>query len=59
MHIGSFVQKKNSKGTLGIITDRPPIRGCWWVRWTQGNHQGQTSISQETELVTVEVTSKR
>ena len=59
MHIGNFVQKKGSNGTLGIITERPPIPGCWWVKWTRGSRQGQTSISQETELVTVEVMSKR
>ena len=55
MHIGTFVQKKGSKGTLGIITDRPPIRGCWEVRWTKGKNQGSTLISQEVELVAAKV----
>jgi len=55
MHIGTFVQKKGSKETLGIITDRPPIRGCWEVKWTRGKNQGSTLISQETELVTAKV----
>ena len=55
MHIGTFVQKKGSKGTLGIITDRPPIRGCWEVRWTRGKNRGATLVSQETELVAATV----
>jgi len=59
MHTGNFVQKKNSKGTLGIITDCAPVHGCWWVRWTKGDRRGESSIYRETELVTVEVTSKR
>ena len=58
MHIGTFVQKKGSKGTLGFITGRPPITGCWSVRWTQGKNRGATLISQEAELETVEVQSK-
>ena len=55
MEIGTFVQKKGSKGTLGIITDRPPIRGCWEVRWTRGKNRGATLVSQETELVAATV----
>jgi len=53
MHIGLFVQKKGSKETLGIITERPPIHGCWSVKWTKGRNQGDTLISQEAELVVV------
>ena len=59
MHIGTFVQKKNSKGTLGFITERPPISGCWSVRWTQGKNRGATMVYQERELETVEVQSKQ
>jgi len=55
MHIGTFVQKKGSKETLGIITQRPPIYGCWEVRWTKGKNQGSTLISQEAELVAAKV----
>ena len=58
MHIGTFVQKKGSKETLGVITNRPPIAGCWSVRWTRGKNRGATLISQEAELETVEVQSK-
>ena len=55
MHIGTFVQKKGSKGTLGIITDRPPIYGCWEVRWTRGKNRGATLVCQEAELVAAKV----
>ena len=58
MHIGTFVQKKNSKGTLGVITERPPIAGCWRVKWTRGKNQGSTSISQEVELETATIATK-
>ena len=54
MHIGIFVQKKGSKGSLGVITERPPIAGCWKVKWTRGKNQGSSLISQEVELETVE-----
>ncbi len=54
MHIGNFVQKKGSKGSLGVITERPPIAGCWKVKWTKGKNQGSSLISQEVELETVE-----
>ena len=58
MHIGTFVQKKNSKGTLGVITERPPIAGCWRVKWTRGKNQGSTLISQEVELETAQTATK-
>jgi hypothetical protein len=51
MHIGSYVQKKGSKSSLGVITNRPPISGCWRVMWIKGNNRGSTLISQEAELV--------
>ena len=51
MHIGSYVQKKGSKSSLGVITNRPPIAGCWRVMWTRGKDQGSSKISQEAELV--------
>ena len=51
MHIGSYVQKKGSKSSLGVITNRPPISGCWRVMWTRGKDQGSSKISQEAELV--------
>lgn len=54
MHIGSYVQKKGSKSSLGVITNRPPIAGCWRVMWTRGKDQGSSLISQEAELKTVE-----
>ena len=54
MHIGSYVQKKGSKSSLGVITNRPPISGCWRVMWTRGKDQGSSLISQEAELKTVE-----
>ena len=54
MHIGNFVQKKGSKGSLGVITERPPIAGCWKVKWTKGKNRGSSLISQEVELETVE-----
>ena len=58
MHIGNFVQKKGSKGTLGFITERPPISDCWSVRWTQGTNRGATLVYRECELEKVEVQSK-
>jgi hypothetical protein len=53
MHIGIYVQKKGSKGTLGLITERPAIRDCWSVRWLQGKNRGNTLISHERDLVPV------
>jgi|TARA_R110000787_G_scaffold184994_1_gene296780 hypothetical protein len=58
MHIGTFVQKKDSKGTLGFITERPPITGCWSVLWTQGKNRGSVLISQEAELEIAGVQTK-
>ena len=58
MHIGNFVQKRGSKGTLGIITDRPPISYCWKVRWTRGENRGKVSISHEDNLALVSQTQK-
>ena len=58
MHIGTFVQKKDSKGTLGVITERPPIAGCWKVKWTKGKNQGSSLISQEVELETAQIATK-
>jgi len=55
MHIGSFVQKRGSKETLGIITGRTPIHGCWNVLWTQGNNQGRDMISREDDLIDVKM----
>ena len=54
MQIGIFVQKKGSKGSLGVITERPPIAGCWKVKWTRGKNQGSSSLIQEVELESVE-----
>ena len=54
MQIGIFVQKKGSKGSLGVIMERPPIAGCWKVKWTRGENQGSSSLIQEDELETVE-----
>ena len=54
MQIGIFVQKKGSKGSLGVIMERPPIAGCWKVKWTRGKNQGSSSLIQEVELETVE-----
>ena len=53
MHIGTFVQNKTSKDSIGIITGRPPIAGCWKVRWTQGHNRGVTTIMQELNLTLV------
>ena len=55
MHIGSYVQKKGSKSSLGVITNRPPIAGCWRVMWTRGKNQGTSLISQEAELVEAKI----
>ena len=51
MHIGSYVQNRNSKGSYGVIVDRPAVSNCWRVMWIQGKNRGSTLISQETELV--------
>ncbi len=51
MHIGNIVQKRGSKGIMGIITERPAISSCWKVLWTSGNNRGTTSIIQEDNLV--------
>ena len=58
MHIGDFVQKRGSKDTLGIITDRPPISYCWSVKWTRGENQGKVLISHEDNLALVSQTQK-
>jgi len=58
MQIGIFVQKKGSKGSLGVITERPPIAGCWRVKWTRGKNQGSSSLIQEVELETAQVATK-
>ena len=50
MHIGTFVQNKTSKDSIGIITGRPPIANCWNVRWTKGRNRGTSSIVQESNL---------
>ena len=50
MHIGTFVQNKTSKDSIGIITGRPPITNCWNVRWTKGRNRGTSSIVQESNL---------
>ena len=51
MHIGTFVQNKLSKDSIGIITSRPPIANCWNVRWTKGKNRGTTCIIQESNLI--------
>ena len=51
MHIGNFVQKRGSKNTMGIITERPPISYCWKVLWTAGKNKGSSTIIQEDNLV--------
>ena len=53
MHIGNYVQSTASKDSVGIITGRPPISGCWNVRWTQGHNRGVTTIMQELNLILV------
>ena len=58
MQIGIFVQKKGSKGSLGVIMERPPIAGCWKVKWTRGENQGSSSLIQEVELETAQVAPK-
>ena len=57
MHIGTFVQKKDSKGTLGFITERPPIYGCWKVKWTRGGEQGRVTLVQEDSLTLATIKS--
>ena len=51
MHIGNFVQKKGSKGSLGFISERPPIAYCWNVVWVRGDRKGSSSIVREEDLV--------
>ena len=52
MRIGLHVQKLGQKDSLGIITERPCISGCWNVLWTRGKHlAGRTLIIQESQLV--------
>ena len=50
MHIGALVEKKGTKGTIGIIIERPAIRGCWVVRWTAGPNAGKVSLHSEDTL---------
>jgi hypothetical protein len=54
MRIGSYVQKRGSKNTLGIITERPPVSYCWKVLWTRGDQRGRSTLMQEDHLVVVE-----
>ena len=51
MHIGNFVQKKGSKGSLGFISERPPISYCRNVVWVRGDRKGSSSIVREEDLV--------
>ena len=53
MHIGDYVQKRDSKGTLGIITERQPVSYCWKVMWTRGKERGRSTLMQEDRLVLV------
>ena len=57
MHIGNFVQKRGSKGTIGYIAGRAPIYACWNVRWTKGERKGTFSIVPEEQLVLTEKSS--
>jgi len=50
VHIGQYVEKVGSKGTYGIITDRPMVHECWTVRWIIGPNRGRTLISHQREL---------
>lgn len=50
MHIGNYVQNIRSKGSVGIITERPAVSYCWTVRWTQGNKRGTSSIVPQSDL---------
>ena len=51
MHIGNFVHKKDSKGSLGFISERPAISYCWNVVWVKGDKKGSSSIIREEDLV--------
>ena len=51
MRIGSFVQKKGSKGSLGFISERPAVAYCWSVYWLKGKKKGSSSIIREEDLV--------
>ena len=51
MHIGNFVYKKGSKGSLGFISERPPISYCWNVVWVKGDRKGRSDIIREDQLV--------
>ena len=51
MHIGNFVYKKGSKGSLGFISERPAISYCWNVVWVKGDKKGSSSIIREEDLV--------
>ena len=51
MHIGNFVHKKNSKESLGFISERPAISYCWNVIWVKGEKKGRSTIIREDQLV--------
>ena len=55
MRIGSYVQKRGSKNTLVIITERPPVSYCWKVMWTRGDQRGKTTLIQEDNLILAKI----
>ena len=50
MHIGNFVHKKDSKESLGFISERPAISYCWNVIWVKGDRKGRSDIIREDQL---------
>lgn len=51
MKIGEYVENARFTGSLGVITQRPAVSGCWCVKWTRGkNLEGKTLISAENDL---------
>ena len=57
MRTGDYVQKRRFKGSLGVITERPPIYGCWKVKWTRGGEQGRVTLIQEDNLTLATIKS--
>ena len=57
MRTGDYVQKRGFKGSLVVITERPPIYGCWKVKWTRGGEQGRVTLIQEDSLTLATIKS--
>ena len=50
MHIGSKVTLIGDEGSIGMISNRAPVRGVWVVRWYAGKEAGKEMLAHEDTL---------